>query len=99
MDGSATVAGRGMEADLLALHYAPHRKGGRNVKRVLRIVGGFTLIAVGLVLALPGVPGPGIALILLGLLLLSDHFDWAERLLRWLRTRVDRLRGARTPNA
>jgi xanthosine utilization system XapX-like protein len=49
----------------------------------LRIFLGFAALLVGIVLALPLVPGPGIALILLGLVLLSDHFTWAKRLLNW----------------
>jgi xanthosine utilization system XapX-like protein len=49
----------------------------------LRIFLGFAALLVGIVLALPLVPGPGIALILLGLVLLSDHFTWAKRLLDW----------------
>ena len=49
----------------------------------LRIFLGFAALLVGIVLALPLVPGPGIAFILLGLMLLSDHFTWAKRLLDW----------------
>lgn len=40
----------------------------------LRIVAGFALLLVGGVLAIPGVPLPGTPLILLGLLVLSNHF-------------------------
>ena len=49
----------------------------------LRIFLGFAALLVGIVLALPLVPGPGIPFILLGLVLLSDHFTWAKRLLDW----------------
>jgi hypothetical protein len=49
----------------------------------LRIFLGFAALLVGIVLALPLVPGPGIAFILLGLVLLSGHFTWAKRLLDW----------------
>ena len=48
--------------------------------KVARIAAGFALLVAGGVLALPGVPGPGIVLVLLGLTLLSPHFAWAERL-------------------
>jgi len=63
------------------------------MRRPLKIGGGFLLLVVGAILALPGVPGPGIPLILLGLLLLSDRFTWAARLLNWARRTV----ASRTP--
>jgi drug/metabolite transporter (DMT)-like permease len=52
------------------------------MRKRLRIVCGFLLLFTGAVLALPGVPGPGIVFILLGLLILSDHFVWANKLLQ-----------------
>jgi hypothetical protein len=54
----------------------------------MRLVAGFVLLIIGGVLALPWVPGPGIPVILLGLLLLSNHFAWARRALAWLRERT-----------
>lgn len=51
------------------------------------------MLIVGGLLALPGVPGPGIPLVLLGLLLLSDHFTWARRALAWCRTIVRKSTG------
>ena len=54
----------------------------------MRMIAGFALLVVGGVLALPGVPGPGIAIVLLGLLLLSDHFAWAREALVWLREKA-----------
>jgi uncharacterized protein (TIGR02611 family) len=42
---------------------------------------GFLIVLVGIVLAGPGVPGPGIAVILVGLGFLALEFDRAERLL------------------
>jgi hypothetical protein len=56
------------------------------MRKRLRIVGGFLLLCTGAILALPGVPGPGIAFILLGLLILSDHFVWASKLLQWVKS-------------
>ncbi len=54
--------------------------------RLARIVGGFVLIAVGIVgLFLPFLQG--IALIVAGLLLLAREFRWARRLLAWLRSK------------
>jgi hypothetical protein len=55
------------------------------MRKRLRVVCGFLLLFTGAVLALPGVPGPGIAFILLGLLILSDHFVWANKLLEWVK--------------
>jgi Putative transmembrane protein (PGPGW) len=49
----------------------------------LRICGGFLALFIGLILAIPGVPGPGILLILLGLMVLSSRFVWAKRMLEW----------------
>jgi hypothetical protein len=54
----------------------------------MRMIGAFALLVVGGVLAIPGVPGPGIPIILLGLLLLSDHFAWARKALVWLREKA-----------
>lgn len=52
-------------------------------RKHLRIGSGFLALLAGIILSLPLVPGPGIALILLGLVLLSDHFEWAKRILDW----------------
>jgi hypothetical protein len=58
---------------------------------------GSTVVGLGLVLSMPGVPGPGLATILLGIMLLD--FPGKHRLERWLLTRpavaeaVNRLRG------
>ncbi|MBS1854244.1 MAG: hypothetical protein JST11_02680 [Acidobacteria bacterium] len=60
--------------------------------RALRIAGGFGLLLVGGLLALPGVPGPGIPIMLLGLVLLSSHFAWAKRAMDWLKARGAALR-------
>lgn len=67
------------------------------VRKILRISLGFVLLAVGLVLSIPFVPGPGIAVIILGLVILSGHFEWARRLLHWAKRKaasvVDRVKG------
>jgi hypothetical protein len=49
----------------------------------VRVCGGFLLLLAGLILAIPGIPGPGIPLILFGLFLLSARFAWAKRMLEW----------------
>lgn len=52
-------------------------------KRALRIVGGFALLFVGTVLLV--LPGPGWAMIFLGLVLLATEFAWAHHLLQRLK--------------
>ena len=55
------------------------------MKRSLRIGAGFLLLAGGLIgWLLPIVPGW--LMVIPGLLLLSKEFDWAKRLLAWLRS-------------
>ncbi len=51
---------------------------------------GFLSIALGVLLSLPLVPGPGLPLIVVGLAMLSLEFDWAERLLERVLVRVER---------
>jgi hypothetical protein len=48
-------------------------------KRFARVVAGTILIVLGLALSIPGVPGPGIAVIILGLSILSTEFEFARR--------------------
>ena len=54
-----------------------------HIRKILRIAFGFLLIAAGLLLSIPGIPGPGFLVIILGLVILSGHFEWARRLLEW----------------
>jgi uncharacterized protein (TIGR02611 family) len=49
--------------------------------RVAVVVLGFLIVCAGVVMSGPGVPGPGIAVILIGLGFLALEFDRAERLL------------------
>jgi hypothetical protein len=67
------------------------------VKKVGRILGGFSLIAIGLVLALPFVPGPGIPLMILGFVLLAEHFSWARRLVDWGKAKIEGATARRNP--
>ena len=57
----------------------------RAVVRVLKNLLGVALVATGVVLALPGVPGQGLLTILIGLMLLD--LPWVRRLERWLLAR------------
>jgi hypothetical protein len=66
-------------------------------RRKLGIVIGFLLISVGLILAIPVVPGPGIPIVLLGLVILSSHVLWAKKLLDWARQKSNWSRGAKLP--
>ncbi len=67
---------------LIKLHERRLRHQQRGiVKRVAIVIGGFFLVLFGIVMAAPGVPGPGIATMLLGLTFLALEFDRAERLL------------------
>lgn len=63
------------------------------LRKHLRLFVGLVFLFVGVILALPLVPGPGIPLILLGLVLLSDQFVWAKRTLDWAKRKWDRAPG------
>jgi uncharacterized protein (TIGR02611 family) len=70
-----------------------HQQRGR-IHRAAVVVLGFFLVLIGIVMSGPGVPGPGIATILVGLTFLALEFDRAERLLeraiRWADAAKDR---------
>jgi uncharacterized protein (TIGR02611 family) len=59
------------------------------VRKIFRAALGFVVLFTGLVLAIPGVPGPGIAVILLGLVILSAHFHWARRSVEWVKRKAE----------
>ena len=61
-----------------------HRQHGR-VRRAATVAVGFFIVLAGVVMSGPGVPGPGIVVIVLGLSFLALEFDWAER---WLERAV-----------
>lgn len=56
------------------------RRTGNLLWRTCRVVGGILILLVGLFLSLPGIPGPGIVIVVLSLGILSSEFDWADRL-------------------
>ena len=70
-----------------------HRQRGR-IHRAAIVAVGFFLVLIGIVMSGPGVPGPGIATILVGLTFLALEFDRAERVLeraiRWADAAKDR---------
>lgn len=67
-----------------------HKQRSR-VYRAGVVAAGSTLVLLGLILALPGVPGPGLLVVVIGLALLALEFDRAERLLERLAHRVEKL--------
>ena len=52
----------------------------QNGKRIGRISAGVMLLIAGIILAIPGVPGPGLLVIFAGLSVLAIDFVWAHRL-------------------
>ena len=66
----------------------------QQAKRFFKILAGFTIILMGLVLSIPGVPGPGFLTILAGLAILAGEFVWAERVLNRLKKEGTRIREA-----
>jgi uncharacterized protein (TIGR02611 family) len=60
--------------------------------RIPFAVVGVLVLVVGVALSLPGVPGPGLLLVGLGLAMLALEFDRAERLLERIIDRVEALR-------
>jgi uncharacterized protein (TIGR02611 family) len=62
----------------------------RQAKRVIRVVVGFTLLIVGVLLLV--LPGPGWVTIFFGLALLAAEFAWARRLLDRLKSTVNQVK-------
>lgn len=65
-------------------------------KRIIKIVLGFTLLAVGVALLV--LPGPGWLTILFALALLAAEFAWARRLLDRLKSTAGHVKRRVTPN-
>jgi uncharacterized protein (TIGR02611 family) len=62
------------------------------VRRAFRVVAGFTLLLVGVVMLVT--PGPGWLVIFLGLSLLAAEFIWARRLMDRMKREGERVRDA-----
>ena len=62
------------------------------VRRIFRVVFGFTLLLVGVIMLVT--PGPGWLVILLGLGLLAAEFVWARRLMDRIKREGGRLKDA-----
>jgi len=69
---------------------------GQQIKRFFKILGGFTLLLVGVLMLVT--PGPGWIAILGGLALLAAEFVWARRLLNRLKFEGERLRQTVIPS-
>ena len=54
------------------------RKGGL-LRRIARWAGGIALILVGLVFAFPGIPGPGLLLVIVGVMVLMPESPWLRK--------------------
>ncbi len=61
----------------------------RNVKRILIIIAGSSLILIGIALLV--LPGPGILTIVLGLSVLGSQFIWARRLMKKISDETDEI--------
>jgi uncharacterized protein (TIGR02611 family) len=71
---------------------------GRAVRRGGVFLVGMTLLIAGAAMLV--LPGPGIAVILAGLVVLSAEFLWAKRVLAWARERFDTIKDqARWPGS
>ena len=67
---------------LIKLQERKVRHQQRNIfQRAAIVVLGVLIVFAGILLSLPGVPGPGIVTIIFGVGFLALEFDWAERLL------------------
>jgi uncharacterized protein (TIGR02611 family) len=62
------------------------------VRRIFRVISGFTLLAVGVVMLVT--PGPGWLTIFVGLGLLAAEFVWARRLMERIKREGGRMRDA-----
>jgi uncharacterized protein (TIGR02611 family) len=61
-------------------HRERHQERNRVVRYTIAFIG-FLVVLAGIVLSLPLVPGPGILVVAIGLMILALEFAWAERLL------------------
>ena len=66
----------------------------QRAKRLVKIVVGFTLLLLGVIMLVT--PGPGAVAIGFGLALLAAEFVWAQRLLNRLKAGGDRLKAEGT---
>jgi len=69
----------------------------QHAKRVARIMAGVVVVGIGIFLSIPGVPGPGLLVVFIGLSILAVDFVWAHRLKKKIedtaKDAVNRVRG------
>jgi uncharacterized protein (TIGR02611 family) len=68
---------------------SPVKRLGRHAKRAIILVVGCGVVAAGV--AMLALPGPGVVVIIVGLVILSQEFAWAQR---WLDIVVEKTAGA-----
>ncbi|HLD98573.1 MAG TPA: PGPGW domain-containing protein [Candidatus Nanoarchaeia archaeon] len=59
----------------------------KKVKRVFVVIVSLTVLSIGFLLLV--LPGPGILIIILGLVILAAEFVWAKRLLKKIRKKAE----------
>lgn len=69
---------------------------GQQVRRFFKIIGGFTLLLIGIVMLVT--PGPGWVAIIGGLAMLAAEFVWARRLLNRLKSEGERIKQTVMPS-
>ena len=84
------AAGEKTRIERLRERKEKHKQRGK-VYRAMWVVLGGIVILVGLALSRPGIPGPGLLLVAVGLGMLALEFDRAERLLEKVLLRLERL--------
>ena len=62
-------------------------------KRTIKIVFGFTLLALGITMLV--LPGPGLLVIFFGLFILAAEYVWAQRLLENVKNRMSKIKDYR----
>lgn len=62
----------------------------RRAKRLVKIVFGFTMLVLGVIMLVT--PGPGVPVIIFGLALLAAEFVWAQRLLNRIKAQGNKLK-------
>ncbi len=74
------------EYDVDGSEQGPETAWKRAMARICRIIAGFCLMIAGVVMIF--VPGPGLLAFAAGLVILAQDFVWADKLLRYVRSKV-----------
>jgi uncharacterized protein (TIGR02611 family) len=68
----------------------------KSAKRMIKIVFGFTVVALGIAMLV--LPGPGWLTIFFGLVILATEYVWAKNLLDKAKSQVDKIRNYKKKN-